>query len=201
MGNARAKRVQLQALRTEFVTLRMKTGELVTDYLYRTMAVANKMRVHGEKMEDVKIVEKILRSMTPKFNFVVCSIEESKNIDELTFDELQSSLSVHEQKIIQQDTEEQALKASNFKSSDIGKGKWKDKNPYHKSDEDYASDTRKGNNYRQFRGNKTNNDKSKVECFRCHRYGHYKSECRTKLHHDRGQKSNYVEEKKKIFLS
>ncbi|KAI5412930.1 hypothetical protein KIW84_057525 [Lathyrus oleraceus] len=27
------------------------------------------------------------------------------------------------------------------------------------------------------------------------RYGHYKSECRTKLHHDRGQKSNYVEEK------
>lgn len=104
-------------------------------------------------------------------------------------------MSVHEQKIIQQDTEEQALKASNFKSSDRGKGKWKDKNPYHKSDEDYASDTRKGNNYRQFRGNKTNNDKSKVECFRCHRYGHYKSECRTKLHHDRGQKSNYVEEK------
>lgn len=76
MGNARAKRVQLQALRTKFETLRMKTGEPVDDYLCRTMAVANKMRVHGEKMEDVKIVEKILRSMTPKFNFVVCSVEE-----------------------------------------------------------------------------------------------------------------------------
>lgn len=76
MGNARAKRVQLQALQTEFETLGMKTGEPVADYLCRTMSVANKMRVHGEKMEDVKIVEKILQSMTPKFNFVVCSIEE-----------------------------------------------------------------------------------------------------------------------------
>lgn len=45
--------------------------------------------------------------MTPKFDFVACSIEESKDIDEL-----QSSLLVHEKKINQQEKEEQALKAS-----------------------------------------------------------------------------------------
>ena len=42
------------------------------------------------------IVEKNLCSMTPKFNFVVCSIEESKDIDMMSTDELQSSLVVHE---------------------------------------------------------------------------------------------------------
>ncbi|KAA8517177.1 hypothetical protein F0562_017470 [Nyssa sinensis] len=108
----RAKRQQLQALRSEFETLRMKSGESVTDYFSRTMAIVNKMWIHGDKTEDVTIVEKILRSMTLKFNFVVCFIEEANDIEELSIDELQSSLLVHEQKINQQEKEEQALKAS-----------------------------------------------------------------------------------------
>ncbi|XP_027152457.1 uncharacterized protein LOC113758911 [Coffea eugenioides] len=111
-GNAKAQRVQLQALRTEFETLRMKSSESVTDYFARTMAIANKMRIHGENLKDATIVEKILRSMTTKFNFVVCCIEESKDIDTISIDELQSSLLVHEQKINQQEKEEQALVAS-----------------------------------------------------------------------------------------
>ena len=54
------------------------------------------MRIHGEKMEDMTVIEKILRSMTPKFNYVVCFIKESKDLDELSIDELQGSLLVHE---------------------------------------------------------------------------------------------------------
>lgn len=76
------------------------------------MVIVNKMWIHGDKMEDVTIVEKILWSMTPKFIFVVCSIEECNDIDELSIGELQSSLLVHEQKINQQEKEEQALKAA-----------------------------------------------------------------------------------------
>ena len=49
-------------------------------------------------MQDVKVVEKILRSLTEKFNYVVCFIEESKDIDALTVNELQSSLIVHKHK-------------------------------------------------------------------------------------------------------
>ncbi|XP_068663053.1 uncharacterized protein [Aristolochia californica] len=37
--------------------------------------------------------------MTSRFNYVVCSIEESNNLDTLTIDELQSSLLVHEQRM------------------------------------------------------------------------------------------------------
>nr|DAD21450.1 TPA_asm: hypothetical protein HUJ06_022913 [Nelumbo nucifera] len=129
-GNTRAKRVQLQALRREFEVLQMKLGESVSEYFSRTMAIANKMRIHGEKLEDVTIVEKILHSMTPRFNFVICSIEESKDIDTLSIDELQNSLLVHEQKITQQDNEEQALQAATS-SRGHGKGGWKGKNTHH----------------------------------------------------------------------
>lgn len=76
----------------------MKSGESIIDYFSRVMAVANKMRAYGEDMKDVTTVEKLLRSMTDRFNYIVCSIEESKDMDELSIDELQSSLIVHEQK-------------------------------------------------------------------------------------------------------
>ena len=98
-GSSRVKRAQLQALRRDFEVLQMKDGESVTSYFGRTMEIANKMRCYGEKMKDVNIVEKILRSMTREFNYVVCSIEESNDIDDLSLDELQSSLLVHEQKM------------------------------------------------------------------------------------------------------
>lgn len=63
-GTTRVKRAQLQALRKEFEVLHMKAGETINDYFGRTLAIANKMRLHGERMEDEMIVEKILRSMT-----------------------------------------------------------------------------------------------------------------------------------------
>jgi hypothetical protein len=102
-GTTRAKRQQLQALCSEFKLLRMKSGESITDYFSRTMAIVNKMRIHGDKTEDVLIVENILRSVTPKFNFVVCAIEEANDVCLLSIDELQSSLLIHEQKINQQE--------------------------------------------------------------------------------------------------
>ncbi|KAG6476880.1 hypothetical protein ZIOFF_066128 [Zingiber officinale] len=111
-GSTRVKRAQLQALRRDFETLQMKDGESVTSYCARTMEISNKMRFHGEKMGDVTNVEKILHSLTPKFDYVVCSIEESKDIDAFSLDELQSSLLVHEQKMNRKDKEREAQ--SNF---------------------------------------------------------------------------------------
>lgn len=78
----------------------------------RVMLVANDMRNVGESMPDVKIVEKILRTLTEKFNYIVCSREESKDIEHLSVDELQSSLLVHEQKFQKNYGEEQALKVT-----------------------------------------------------------------------------------------
>lgn len=98
-GTTRVKRGNLQALRKEFEILHMKSGETVNEYFSRTLAISNKMKVNGEDKGNTAVVEKILRSMTSKFDYVVCSIEESKDLDTLTIDELQSSLLVHEQRM------------------------------------------------------------------------------------------------------
>jgi len=85
-GNARVKRSILQTLRKEFETLEMKTGENIIEYFAKFMTVASKMRIYREQMRDVTIVEKILRSLIDRFNYIVCSIEESNDIDVLSID-------------------------------------------------------------------------------------------------------------------
>lgn len=60
------------------------------------MEIYSKMRFYGEIMSDVAIMEKILRPLCSKFNYVICSIDESKDIKHLSFD--QSLLVLHEHK-------------------------------------------------------------------------------------------------------
>ena len=45
-GSLKAKRQQLQTLRIEFEILSMKTGETISNFFSKTMAILNKMRVH-----------------------------------------------------------------------------------------------------------------------------------------------------------
>ena len=66
----------------------MKENKGVDEYFARTLTIANKIKIHGEKMDQMVIIENILRSMTLKFDYVVCSVEESNNLDTLTIDEL-----------------------------------------------------------------------------------------------------------------
>lgn len=104
------KRAQFQARRREFEIHGMKEGENVDEYFGRTLTIANKMKAHDKRMEQIVIVEKIIRSMKPRFDYVVCSIEESNNLATMTINELQSSLLVHQQKMRGYKETEHALK-------------------------------------------------------------------------------------------
>ena len=42
--------------------------------------------MYGDKIEEVRVVENILHSLTPKFDHVVCVIEESKDLDSMTLE-------------------------------------------------------------------------------------------------------------------
>jgi len=60
--------------------------------------VANQLARNGETLPASRVVEKILRSLTNDFENVVCTIEESKDLSNLTVEELAGSLEVHEQR-------------------------------------------------------------------------------------------------------
>ena len=178
-GTTCVKRAQLQALRKEFEVLHMKIAESVNDYFGRTLTIANKMRTHGERMDDVVIVEKILRSLTSKYDYIFCSIEESNYLDIMSIDELQSSLLVHEQRISRHVDNEQALQITH--GSQQG-GRGGGRGPY--------QGQRRGRGRFGF-------DKSILECYNCHELGHFQWECPKR---DKEQKANYAETKEEMLL-
>lgn len=171
-GSTKVKRAKLQALRREFEVLAMKEGEKVNEYFGRTFAIANRMKVHGDqRIDQVAIIENILRSMTPKFDYVVCSVEESNDLDKLTIDELQSSLLVHERIMLSHSTnEEQILKVAyhgNLMFRGRGRGGYRGRG----------------------RGReRTSFNKYHVECYRCHKMEHFQYECPTL-----DKEANYVD--------
>ena len=67
------------------------------DFFYSKLneVVVNKFNL-GEKMEDSKIVRKILRSLPESFCAKVTSIEESKELDDIKVQELIGSLQTYE---------------------------------------------------------------------------------------------------------
>jgi gag-polypeptide of LTR copia-type len=64
----------------------------VSDYITRVEVVVNQLKRNGEDMNESRVVEKILRSLTDEFKNMVCAIEESKYLAEMTVDELSNSL-------------------------------------------------------------------------------------------------------------
>jgi gag-polypeptide of LTR copia-type len=91
----------------------MNNTEGVSDYITRVQTVSNQLKRNGENLSEQRVVEKFLRSLIDTFENVVCAIEESKNLPELSVDELVGSLLAHEQrkKLKKRETLEESLQA------------------------------------------------------------------------------------------
>lgn len=72
-GDSKVVVVRLQSLRREFETLIMKNGDSIYGFLSRALTIISQMRSYVEKITDQTIVEKVLRSLTPKYNHVVAA--------------------------------------------------------------------------------------------------------------------------------
>jgi hypothetical protein len=57
------------------------------------------MKRYGEKMEETRVVKKILCSLKKKFYYVVVAIEESQNMDFLTIQGLMRKLQAHGKRV------------------------------------------------------------------------------------------------------
>lgn len=98
-GNEKIVSIKLQSLWRDFDNLLMKESESIRDFLSRVAEIVNQIKSHGEAIQDKKVIEKILRSLPPKFDHCVAAIEEAKDLSKMTMFELMGSLQAHEQRI------------------------------------------------------------------------------------------------------
>ena len=95
-GTKKVNDTKLQMLTTRFEELKMSEDESFDSFYSKPNEVVVSKFNLGEKMEDSKIVRKILRSLLESFCAKVTAIEESKDLDDFKVQELIGSLQTYE---------------------------------------------------------------------------------------------------------
>ncbi|KAF1860399.1 hypothetical protein Lal_00037739 [Lupinus albus] len=70
-GAAKIKKVKLQTMRMKYELLQMEEGETDSDYFTKIHTLTNQMKAFGEEVKDQAMIEKILRTLTHKYDHIV----------------------------------------------------------------------------------------------------------------------------------
>src|ERR1044072_4104398 len=193
-GSDKVRAVKLQSLRRDFELLKMKESETVKDYYSKVKEIVNQMRAFGEDILDKKIVQKILITVPPKFDPIVTTIEETKDLSTLSVTELMGSLEAYEQRLFRhkEDTLENAFRS---------KLKFRPQNKEDGGKKNYGETSRKREISRNFHNNNLDkNSPCKIckrsghaekncwyrhmpQCNYCKKFGHVENNCRNKNRH------------------
>lgn len=77
----------------------MGDAEIVELIINKVQDQVNALHSYGEQFYDTHIIEKVLRSLTQKFDPLTIAIEESMDLTQLTLPNLLASLHIYEHKI------------------------------------------------------------------------------------------------------
>ena len=199
-GTEKVRAVKRQTLRRDLENLKMKDSEIIKNYYSRLRELINQLRAYGEEISETRIVEKILISLTEKYD---TAIETSSNISTLSATELIGSLEAFEKRLSSRNDEtiESAFQSKlNLRSQNFQKGKrlndhhrggerpqqWENKKVYKEKRNFPPCGVCKNTNHREvdcwFRG--------KPKCRNCNKFGHVEKNCRNKKSHQ----ANFSEE-------
>ena len=181
----------------------MSEDESFDSFYSKLNEVVNGKFKLGDKMEDSKVVRKILRSLPESFHAKVTVIEESKDLDKIKVQELVGSLQTYElllptqrkSKSLALKTINERVKAHNSSNEDVVK---KDvaylaKN-FHKflkfkNSGKFTSSRKEKKDFKK-RDEKDSQSNQGVTCFECNGHGHFKKEC-----------PNYLRSKGKVYAT
>ncbi len=149
----------------------MYNDESVANYFLRVDEIVNCMKNLGEEIKEVVVVEKVLRSLSPRFESKVSPIEEKENLQHLKMSQLHGILTAYEmRKGGPSDRREAAFKTS-------GKGEYYESGEEEESN--FVRNLQRGTG--RFKG------KLPFKCFSCGRVGHYAAKCPHKDKIDKGK--------------
>ncbi|KAK2999605.1 hypothetical protein RJ639_023298 [Escallonia herrerae] len=107
--DAKVRAINLLTLRRDLENMKMKESETLTEFFTRFVDLVNQMKTHGEEISDRRMVEKILICLPERFDPKVAVIEETRDIEKLSVQDLIASLKSYEQSF-QIKNKEEAIK-------------------------------------------------------------------------------------------
>ncbi|KAA8522035.1 hypothetical protein F0562_012651 [Nyssa sinensis] len=183
-GDLKARIIKLQNLFEDFETIKMKENETLNDFSTRYSELVNQMKTFGEDISDARIFEKILISLSEKFDAIVAVVEETKDISKLSMQELMGSLKSYEQRLSRRSKKslESAFQSKlNFSSRNAEKKSSTQEQSKGELSKDGRQGKGRGRNWRG-RGRysserKFNEEESSQRCNICKRSSHVEKDC------------------------
>jgi len=96
IGDARVKEANAQLFLKQFETIAFHDGESVDEFVVRICGLVGKLHALGEKVEEGRVVKKILRVLPPRYNQIACSIEMLLDLNKQSVEELVGRMRVAE---------------------------------------------------------------------------------------------------------
>eukprot|EP00253_Pinus_taeda_P033019 PITA_33019 len=189
-GMEKVKTTKLQLVRRDFENLNMKESDNIDSFFTHVIGLVTQMRTHGEVLEERRIVEKLLRVLPSKFDVIVTTIEETKDLSNFSVDELLASLITHEQRLSRNENSslEKAFKTqmSFGRGRGLGRGNKRGRGRSQNKGGRNIPANAQGQGSSQQSGKHhaegQRYEKSNVQCHYCKKYGHYANECKKKQH-------------------
>ena len=104
----------------------MNDQESVVEYFTQILTLRNQMKNYGEKLEDVMVIGKIMRTLTPRFDYIVVAIEQGTDLEGMKVEEPTGILEAQELRLNERNSmrsSDQALQAQTYKGNSNNGGK------------------------------------------------------------------------------
>lgn len=176
--DTKVKSAKIQTFWIQYGTLRMHNDESIACFLLKVDEIVNSMRNLGNEIKDSMVVEKILRSLTWKFDAKVPAIEQMQDLRNLTIEHLHVILTTNEMR----KGGPSDIREATFKATYKGKEKEELKEMCYISYKEEANFIKKlqvGTD--KFRG------KHHFKCFSCGRVFYYNAKCPYKENNEKGK--------------
>eukprot|EP00253_Pinus_taeda_P003399 PITA_03399 len=177
-GDDQVKCAKLQSLIIQYETLKMHNDESIANYFLRIDEIVNHMKILGEEIKEVTVVEKVLRSLSSKFESKVSSIEEKQNLQSITMKQLHRILTTF--KMRKGDPSD--MREATFKAS--GREELNESGLILEGEEESNFVKNLQWDSRRFKG------KLPFKCFACGRVSYYAAKCTHKDKLDKDEHGN-----------
>ncbi|GJY05970.1 ribonuclease H-like domain-containing protein [Tanacetum coccineum] len=190
-GNAATKKTQRNLLKQQYENFTASSSEVLDQTFDRLQKLISQLEIHGESISQEDVNQKFLRSLSPEWNTHTIVWRNKPEIDTLSLDDLYNNPKIYEPEVKRTsssstNTQNIAFVSSNRTSSTNGAV-----NTTHGATTASTQATTVNSTTTDNLSDATIGfDKSKVECYNCHKRGHFAREYRAPRNQENRNREN-----------